>query len=66
MRTQPMLRTALCALVLLALLSAHAGFGPTPAAEAQDQPPGKIYRVGFLSQGQPPKVYMDALRQGLR
>src|SRR4030095_8881168 len=54
------------ALALLALLSAHAGLGPMPAAEGQDQSPGKIYRLGFLSQGQPPKVYMDALRQGLR
>jgi putative ABC transport system substrate-binding protein len=54
------------ALALLALLSAHAGLGPMPAAEAQDQSPRKIYRLGFLSQGQPPKVYMDALRQGLR
>src|SRR4029453_17723463 len=54
------------ALALLALLSAHAGLRPMPAAEAQDQSPGKIYRLGFLSQGQPPKVYMDALRQGLR
>lgn len=61
-----LLRAALCRLVLLAFLSARAGFGPTTTAEAQDQPSGKVYRIGFLSQGQPPKVYMDALRQGLR
>jgi putative tryptophan/tyrosine transport system substrate-binding protein len=34
------------------------------AAEAQ--PAGKVYRIGFLSQGQPPKALFDALQQGLR
>ena len=48
-------------LVLLALL-----FAPITAAHAQPPPPGKVYRIGFLSQGQPPKPYLDALQQGLR
>jgi putative tryptophan/tyrosine transport system substrate-binding protein len=34
------------------------------AAEAQ--PAGKVYRIGFLSQGQPPKAFLEALQQGLR
>ena len=27
---------------------------------------GKVYRLGFLSQGQPPKAFLEALHQGLR
>src|SRR5262249_10235226 len=34
------------------------------AAEAQ--PAEKVFRIGFLSQGQPPKRYMEALQQALR
>ena len=34
------------------------------AAEAQQA--GKVYRIGFLSQGQPPKALLEALQQGLR
>ena len=34
------------------------------AAEAQQ--PGKVYRIGFLRQGQPPKTWVEALQQGLR
>ena len=30
------------------------------------QPAGRVYRIGFLSQGQPPKAYFEALQQGLR
>jgi putative ABC transport system substrate-binding protein len=45
-------------LVFLALLAA-------PLA-AQAQPAGKVYRIGFLSQGQPPKAFLEALQQGLR
>jgi len=55
-------------LVLLAFLSAPASFvsGPVGDAHAQQQPAGKVYRIGFLSQGQPPKSYFEALQQGLR
>lgn len=65
-RYERMPRTALWALSLLLLLFTRAGSGAASAAEAQDQPTGRVYRLGLLSQGQPPKVYMDALRQGLR
>jgi len=34
------------------------------AAEAQQA--GKVYRIGFLSQGQPPEAFLEALQQGLR
>jgi len=56
------------ALVLLAFLSAPASFvsGPVGDAQAQQQPAGKVYRIGFLSQGQPPEAYFEALQQGLR
>ena len=55
-------------LVLLAFLSAPASFvsGPVGDAHAQHQPAGKVYRIGFLSQGQPPKAFLEALQQGLR
>jgi putative ABC transport system substrate-binding protein len=58
----------LSVLVVLAALWAAASFvaGPAGDAEAQQQPAGKIYRIGFLSQGQPPKVQFEALQQGLR
>ena len=35
-----------------------------PLAEAQQA--GKVYRIGFLSQGQPPKAFVEAIQQGLR
>jgi len=56
------------AFVLLAFLWAPASFvsGPVGDAHAQQQPAGKIYRIGFLSQGAPPKAYLEALQQGLR
>jgi putative tryptophan/tyrosine transport system substrate-binding protein len=50
-------------LVVLAFLSALAGFVSGPIGDAQAQQ--HVYRIGFLSQGQPPKVYMEALKQGL-
>jgi ABC-type uncharacterized transport system substrate-binding protein len=55
-------------LVLLVFLSAPASFGSGPVgdAHAQQQPAGKVYRIGFLSQGQPPKAFLEALQQGLR
>jgi putative ABC transport system substrate-binding protein len=34
------------------------------AAEAQQA--GKVWRIGFLSQGQPPKAFVEAIQQGLR
>ena len=34
------------------------------AAEAQQA--GKVYRIGFLRQGQPPTAWVEALQQGLR
>ena len=37
-----------------------------PARDALAQAPaGKVYRIGLLSQGQPPKEFLDALQQGL-
>ena len=55
-------------LVLLAILATPARFvsGPGRDAHAQQPPAGKVYRIGFLSQGQPPKVFLEALQQGLR
>jgi putative ABC transport system substrate-binding protein len=51
----------------VALLSASAAFvSATVDAHAQQPPAGTADRIGFLSQGQPPKAYMDALQQGLR
>jgi hypothetical protein len=43
------------ALVLLALLVSAASFvsGPVGDAQAQQQPAGKVYRIGFLDQGIP-------------
>jgi putative ABC transport system substrate-binding protein len=54
--------------ILLALLSAPASFvsGPAGHAHAQQQPAGKVYRIGLLSQGPLPKAYFEALQQGLR
>ncbi len=56
------------ALACLVFLSALAGFvsGPVGDAQAQQQPAGMVYRIGLLSQGQPPKAYIEALQQGLR
>jgi putative ABC transport system substrate-binding protein len=55
-------------LVLLAFLSAPATFGAGPVgpAHSQQQPAGKVYRIGFLSQGPLPKAYFETLQQGLR
>jgi putative ABC transport system substrate-binding protein len=55
-------------LVFLAFLSAPASFvsGPVGDAHAQQQPAGRVYRIGLLSQGQPPKAWLEALQQGLR
>jgi ABC-type uncharacterized transport system substrate-binding protein len=55
-------------LILLAFLSAPTGLAPWPVGEAHAQAPpeGKVYRIGFLSQGQPPPAFLEALQQGLR
>ena len=52
----------------VALLSVVIGLviGSRGEAHAQSPPADKVYRIGFLSQGQPPKAYMEALREGLR
>jgi putative ABC transport system substrate-binding protein len=54
-------------LLLLAFLSTPATFGgPVGHAHAQQQPAGKVYRIGLLSQGQLPKAFLEALQEGLR
>jgi putative ABC transport system substrate-binding protein len=59
---------SVCAFVLVWFLSAPASVvpGPVANAQAQQQPAGKVYRIGFLRQGQPPKAWIEALQQGLR
>ncbi len=56
------------ALVLFAFLLAPTSFasGPVGDARAQQQPAEKVYRIGFLSQGRPPKALIEPLQQGLR
>ena len=48
---------------IIALVSGMALARPL-ATEAQQA--GKVYRIGFLSQGEPPKAWVEALQQGLR
>ena len=48
---------------IIALLGGVA-LAPPLAAEAQQA--GKVYRIGFLSQGEPTKAWVEALQQGLR
>jgi putative ABC transport system substrate-binding protein len=50
--------------VVLAVLSALAAFLCWPAADIRAQQ--RVYRIGLLSQGQPPKTYIDGLKQGFR
>ncbi len=50
--------------VILTALSALAAFLSWPAADIRAQQP--VYRIGLLSQGQPPKTYIDGLKQGFR
>src|SRR5262249_57568641 len=52
------MRRLVVALLTLAVLAAPLG--------AEAQPAEKVFRIGFLSQGQPPKRYMEALQQALR
>jgi putative ABC transport system substrate-binding protein len=37
-----------------------------PVREAAAQPSPRVYRLGLLSQGQPPRAYLEALQQGLK
>jgi putative ABC transport system substrate-binding protein len=55
-------------LVLGAALAALVGIiaGPVGDARAQTPPAGKVYRIGFLSQGEPPEDFLDALQERLR
>jgi putative tryptophan/tyrosine transport system substrate-binding protein len=39
---------------------------PGPAAHAQERQAGKVYRIGFLRAGPPPRLWVDAFQQGLR
>jgi ABC-type uncharacterized transport system substrate-binding protein len=48
--------------VLLALVSLTAPLN----GHAQGLPAEKVYRIGFLRQGQPPQTYVEAFQHGLR
>jgi len=53
----------------LAILFVSVSVLPGPGvsdARAQQQAPGRIYRIGYLSQGRPPEETIAALQQGLR
>src|SRR4029434_1934944 len=52
----------LCAMLLLILAP---GILVAPLA-AQAQPPGKVYRIGYLGTDPPPADWWDALLDGLR
>ena len=39
---------------------------PDAVAHAQDHQADKVYRIGFLRAGPPPKTWVEALQQGLR
>ncbi len=54
------------ALVLLAVLWALEGLVPIGDAHGQQQPAAKVYRIGYLSQGEPPAATIEALQQSLR
>jgi putative ABC transport system substrate-binding protein len=62
-RRQLLTRFAVLA-TLLALAGAALLRGAV--AQAQDHPAEKVYRIGFLRAGPPPKTWVEALRQGLR
>ena len=62
-RRQLLTRSAVLA-ALLAL--AGATLLRDAVAKAQDHPAEKVYRLGFLRAGPPPKTWVEALQQGLR
>src|SRR5262249_27825897 len=39
---------------------------PGAAAHAQERQTGKVYRIGFLRAGSPPRIWGEAFQQGLR
>jgi putative tryptophan/tyrosine transport system substrate-binding protein len=47
------------------LLTVLVGTAATPLA-TEAQPAGKVYRIGFLRNGPPPKTFIEGFRQGLR
>ena len=47
----------------LLLLGSAASIAP---ADAQQEQPGKVYRIGYLREGQPAKSLFEAFQQGLR
>ena len=49
-----------------AFLSTVAGSLLAAPLAVEAQQAGKVYRLGFLSQGQPPKAFVEAIQQGLR
>ena len=54
----------LVAMFLFALASVLAL--PGAAADAQERQAGKVYRIGYLRAGPPPKAWVEAFEQGLR
>ena len=61
MRVDPLL---LVCLFVFAPASVVALSGPQ--AHAQEPKAGKVYRIGFVRAGQPPKPWVEAFQQGLR
>ncbi len=51
--------------LLLSAIASIVALSGVPA-QAQAPPPVKVYRIGFLRQGQPPKAWVDGFQQGLR
>jgi hypothetical protein len=58
-------RVCFFALVAMLLLTLALGLLVAPLA-AESQPPGKVYRIGFLSTNPPPAHLWEALLEGLR
>ena len=54
-------------LVLLLVLAAASFVAVAgTSAHAQAQRPDKVHRIGYLREGQPPKLFIEAFQQGLR
>jgi len=51
--------------ILLSFLSTLVAFLSWPGADIRAQAP-PVYRIGLLSQGPPPKTYIEGLKQGFR